>query len=115
MFEAGDLLLIPFPYTDMSNAKRRPVLALTAPDIHGDFIGCPVTSRDRWANARRLLPQDMVAGVLPLPSWVRTDRVLTLNIALISSCIGRASEVFRLKVAGDVCAFIRAAPTVGAA
>jgi mRNA interferase MazF len=32
MPERGDLLLVPFPFTDMSASKRRPVLALTAPD-----------------------------------------------------------------------------------
>lgn len=32
MFERGDLLLVPFPFSDLSAAKRRPVLALTAPD-----------------------------------------------------------------------------------
>ena len=52
MFEAGDLVLVPFPFTDLSSAKRRPVLALTAPDTQGDFIGCPVTSRNHWAAAR---------------------------------------------------------------
>jgi mRNA interferase MazF len=31
MFERGDLLLVPYPFTDLSAAKRRPVLALTAP------------------------------------------------------------------------------------
>ena len=36
MFERGDLLLVPFPFTDLSAAKRRPVLALTAPDSYGD-------------------------------------------------------------------------------
>jgi mRNA interferase MazF len=28
MFERGDLLLVPFPFTDLSAAKRRPVLAV---------------------------------------------------------------------------------------
>jgi mRNA interferase MazF len=29
MFERGDLLLVPFPFSDLSATKRRPVLALT--------------------------------------------------------------------------------------
>jgi hypothetical protein len=45
MPERGDLLLIPFPFTDLSAAKRRPVLALTTADSYGDFIALPVTSR----------------------------------------------------------------------
>jgi hypothetical protein len=45
MFERGALLLVPFPFTDLSAAKRRPVLALTAPDSYGDFIALRVTSR----------------------------------------------------------------------
>jgi hypothetical protein len=28
MFERGDLLLVPFPFTDLSAAKHRPVLAV---------------------------------------------------------------------------------------
>lgn len=31
MFEAGELVMLPFPFSDLSSAKRRPVLALTAP------------------------------------------------------------------------------------
>jgi mRNA interferase MazF len=43
MFERGDLLLVPFPFSDLSATKRRPVLALTALDEYGDFIALPVT------------------------------------------------------------------------
>jgi mRNA interferase MazF len=38
MLERGDLLLVPFPLTDLSATKRRPVLALTAADSYGDFV-----------------------------------------------------------------------------
>jgi len=45
MPERSDLLLIPFPFTDLSVAKRRPVLVLTGADAYGDFIALLVTSR----------------------------------------------------------------------
>ena len=32
MYEAGDLLLVPFAFSDLSTSKRHPVLALTPPD-----------------------------------------------------------------------------------
>ena len=107
VFESGTLLLVPFPFSNLTSTKRRPVLALTPPDPQGDFIACPVTSRDRWIHARPLLPDDLVAGVLPLPSWVRTDRVVTLHVDLVVKTFGRASEAFRVEIVQDLCRILR--------
>ena len=63
MFEAGSIVTVPYPFSDQSRAKRRPVLALTGPDPWGDFIGCPMTSRDSWLNARPI-GDDNPAGLL---------------------------------------------------
>jgi mRNA interferase MazF len=68
MFEAGELVMLPFPFSDLSSTKRRPVLVLTVPDKQDDFVACPVTSRAGWLNARHLAPEDLAAGALPLPS-----------------------------------------------
>jgi len=68
MFESGDLLLVPFPFSDLSATKRRPVLALTSPDSYGDFIALPVTSRPQTENGVSLSSAGMVRGVLPAPS-----------------------------------------------
>jgi len=45
VFERGDLVLISFPFSDLLAAKKRPVLMLTRPTAHGDFIALAVTSR----------------------------------------------------------------------
>jgi mRNA-degrading endonuclease toxin of MazEF toxin-antitoxin module len=91
MLERGDLLLVPFPFTDLSAAKRRPVLALTALDGFGDFIALPVTSRPQAEHGIPLLAADLVRGSLPAPSWIRTDRIVTLNATLIVKTIGQVS------------------------
>lgn len=92
MFERGDLLLVPFPFSDLSATKRRPVLALTAPDRFGDFIALPVTSRPQAEFGLPLLPTDMIRGALPAPSWIRFDRVVTLNTSLVVKPIGHVSD-----------------------
>jgi mRNA interferase MazF len=56
------------PFTDLSTAKRRPVLALTAPDSYGDFIALPVTSRPQAEHGVALIAADFVKGALPAAS-----------------------------------------------
>jgi mRNA interferase MazF len=64
MFERGELVLVPYPFTDLSASKRRPVLALTAPDVYGDFIGLPITSRPKPEHGLPLVQADMTKGTL---------------------------------------------------
>jgi len=92
MHKRGELLLVPFPFTDLSAAKRRPVLALTPPDSYGDFIALPVTSRPQTEHGIALAPCDLLHGRLPAPSWIRTDRIVTLNAALIVKSIGQITD-----------------------
>jgi mRNA interferase MazF len=92
MFERGDLLLVPFPFTDLSAMKRRPVLAVTTADSYGDFIAIPVTSRPQAEHGLPLTAMDMLARTLPATSWIRTNRIVTLNASLVVKTVGRISE-----------------------
>jgi len=102
----GDVLLIPFPFTDLSSAKRRPVLVLTDSDAYGDFIALPVTSRPQTAHALANKPEDLADGRLPVASWIRTNRVVTLNVALIVRTLGRLAEPLVAAASAQVCAYI---------
>jgi len=108
MFDAGDLVLIPVPFSDLSSTKRRPVLLLTGPDAQGDFVACPITSRGGWTHGRALLAGDVTVCALPLASWVRTDEVVTLNVGLIDWRFGRVTASSNTAIAGDVCRFLDA-------
>ncbi len=92
MFKRGNLVLVPYPFTDLSASKRRPVLALTPPDGFGDFIGLPVTSKGGHANSVAIAQADMAEGKLPAPSWIRTDRIVTLSKSLVVKGIGRIAD-----------------------
>lgn len=83
--EPADIVGIPFPYTDMSTRKRRPVLALTSPDSRGDFICLPVTSVQTEELAICIEEKSLETGKLPKTSWVRYDKVFTLNTSLMKN------------------------------
>ena len=44
-FVKGDVVVVPFPFSDLSEAKRRPALVIA--DLAGDdFVLCQITSRN---------------------------------------------------------------------
>lgn len=106
MFERGNLLLVPFPFSDLSATKRRPVLALTNPDGYGDFIALPVTSRPQAEFGIPLGAADMIRGVLPAVSWIRFDRIVTLNVSLVVKSVGHVSDRVLAEAVQRFCAHI---------
>lgn len=50
MYKQGDILLIPFPYSDMTTAKQRPILVLSNSEYnesHQDIVVAALTSNLR--------------------------------------------------------------------
>ena len=107
MFERGALLLVPFPFSDLSATKRRPVLALTGPDSYGDFIALPITSRLPADNYLLLRSADLSAGSLPVTSYIRTDRIVTLSASLVVKSFGQAGDHILAEAIERFCAKIR--------
>ena len=86
MFEAGEILLIPVPFTDLSSSKRRPVLVLSkcaynrrSPDI----IVAAITSNPHSKGSVAITQLDLESGILPLKSFVRPDKVYTLSKSIV--------------------------------
>jgi len=103
MLDAGTLAVIPFPYSDLSATKRRPVLLLTAPDAYGDFIGMAVTSQPGHTDNMAILQAMMESGALPKASFIRTDKVVSLNQSLIVKEVGKVTESLRLQAVRRLC------------
>jgi mRNA interferase MazF len=99
----GELVAIPFPYSDLSASKRRPVLVLTFPDRHGDFIGLAVTSVRAEESAIAVDDGCMVSGHIPKTSWVRCDKVFTLSGTSIVKSYGMLKRDVMDRVMAVVC------------
>lgn len=106
-FESGTVVLIPFPYSDLSVAKKRPVLMLTQPDLLGDFIGMPITSKPQAAPALQLAAGPLpLGGALPLTSWVKTDTVFSLSESQIVKSIGQVTDENRVYCVQQLCHYL---------
>ena len=99
----ADLVLIPFPYADLRLSKKRPVLVLTTPDQHGDFIALAVTSVQPPEYALEIDPASLASGALPRRSWVRQGKVFTLGEDDIVKALGRVTPGFLRAVLDGLC------------
>ena len=92
---AGSVILVPFPFSDISHSKIRPALVL-ADAGRGDWILCQITSKP-YADARaiRLDGPDFASGGLELTSFVRPGKLFTANETLMLENVGqlRAEKV----------------------
>jgi mRNA interferase MazF len=85
---AGEVVVIPFPQTDLTIGKRRPALVLV--DLPGDdLILCQITSRNRSdSSSIPLDTADFELGQLNQPSFIRPQRLFTIEQRVILYSIG---------------------------
>lgn len=82
-FVKGDIVVIPFPFSDLSSSKKRPALVLT--DLPGDdIILCQITSQSSAdPNAVSLTNADMTSGSLVKSGYIRPTRLFTADKNII--------------------------------
>lgn len=86
--QKGDIVLIPFPFTDLTGSKKRPALVLlsTSLDVTVSFVSTQL----RWQEPTDLLLQPNATSGLKKPSLLRTGKIATIDKALV---IGRLGSI----------------------
>jgi mRNA interferase MazF len=89
----GSVVLVPFPFSDLSEAKLRPALVL-ADSGRDDWILCQITSNP-YADQRavELTDADFDVGSLRVTSYARPGKLFTASSSLIVSQVGTLSQV----------------------
>jgi hypothetical protein len=100
------LVGIPFPYSDLKTEKRRPVHVMTPQDRHGDFICAPVTSVPTPEFAVAIDNASMSTGDLPRQSWIRCDKLFTLNGSITVRHYGSLNTAAFNMVIAKICGYL---------
>ncbi|MBU0501425.1 MAG: type II toxin-antitoxin system PemK/MazF family toxin [Gammaproteobacteria bacterium] len=106
MYQPSDVVLLPFPFSDLSAHKKRPVLILKAANIQGDFLAAQITSQPGYEGALVLEQADFSIGLLPKRSFVRPDKLVTLNQSLVIQRIGMLTDAAIARIRESVCAHL---------
>jgi mRNA interferase MazF len=82
----GDLVLVPFPFTDLSGSKVRPALVLIATSL--DVTLAFVTTQLQWQESTDLLltPDDL--NGLKKASLIRISKLATIDATLVQGRLG---------------------------
>jgi len=84
VYNQKDIVLVPFPFTDLQSQKRRPVLIVSCNRLNGsdsveDFIGVALTTTLRRTNySVEIQAGDYENGHLPSTSEVQCTKIASL-------------------------------------
>lgn len=89
IFVKGDVIVLPFPFSDLSTTKVRPALIISVPKVD-EIIVCQITSQaTRPDYAVPLVYGDFISGGLNHDSFVRPNKIFLADISLIRKSVGK--------------------------
>lgn len=90
----GDIIVLPFPYTDLSGSKNRPAFVLIDREL--DVTVAFISTQLKWREETDVLLQPTLANGLKRESLLRLSKFATIEKELILGLIGRIEpELFR--------------------
>lgn len=88
----GDVISIPFPFSDASTIKRRPAVIIAESDSNNILV-CPITSKSGRDYEITLEDQDFRVGKLDLsPCYIRPNIIATLSKSNVIRQIGKLKD-----------------------
>jgi len=107
----ASIIVVGFPFSDLSGAKLRPAVVLTSAG-RGDWILCQITSNPhRDPQAVKLTPVTLRAGALTSISFARPTKLFTAHESLMTKRVAiLRDETFREIVLTTIGALQKALP-----
>ena len=97
-FRQGDVVLVPFPFTDLSAVKQRPALVISPDRLNQarpDLVVLAITSQLPAALGEdqiRLPDVELSACGLPKASIIKLGKIFTIHQALIRKTLGHLPQ-----------------------
>jgi len=86
----GDIVLITFPFTDLTGSKLRPAVVLV--DKALDLTVCFITTQLQWQETTDVQLLPTASNGLKNQSLIRTSKIATLDKTLAKGLLGRLNS-----------------------
>ncbi|MBN8572728.1 MAG: type II toxin-antitoxin system PemK/MazF family toxin [Candidatus Kapabacteria bacterium] len=87
----GDILLVTFPFTDLTGSKLRPVVILAESSL--DITVCFITTQLQWQDSTDMRIEPTLANGLKKQSLIRISKIATIDKALVKGLLGKLTTV----------------------
>ena len=103
----GQVVLIPFPFSDLSEAKMRPAVVLAFAG-RSDWILCQITSNP-YGDERAIVlnDADFSEGSLRVTSFARPGKLFTASNSLIAGEVGSLKPEILQKLIDSIVELLR--------
>ena len=96
MYNQGEIIIVPFPFSDLSSIKQRPVLVLSKNSYNesgDDIITCGITSNLKDARHSVLIENtNLEKGQIPAKSRIKVDKLFTIDKSIVKKKVGRLNK-----------------------
>lgn len=96
VFNQGDILIVPFPFSDLSSVRRRPVVVLSKSKYSQeceDIVTCGITSNLKDSKYSILVDNsNLIEGSIPTKSRIKVDKLFTLEQSIVIKRLGRLNK-----------------------
>jgi len=104
-FKPGQVVLIPFPFTDLTTVKQHPALVISTDESfnsqHHDIIVLAMTSQNPFAlqpDEYSLSQTDQAAAKLPKASKVKSGKIISIDQRLVRKTLSSVSQIALIEV-----------------
>lgn len=106
-FIKGDVVVIPFPYSNLRGSKRRPALVITPAEGDDLILGAITAQPGRVINSIGITSNDFTSGSLNRNSYVRIEKLFTAELSLILSHCGKLKQSKIDEIINELINFIK--------
>jgi mRNA interferase MazF len=89
-YKPRDIILVPFPFSDLSGEKQRPALVLAVADKWSELVCIMLTSSPKGNN--EVPVKQWKQACLPKYTVARVHRIFTIETKLIRKKIGKVEQ-----------------------
>ena len=83
----GDIVLVPFPFTDLTGSKNRPALVLISNDL--DVTVSFISTQIKWKEEADILIQPSSVTGIKKDSIIRLSKIATIDKSIVLGRISR--------------------------